>query len=55
MASYGKLSEFHPKVEDIRAYLKRVELFFMAYSIAEDKKMAVSSSEGKCIPNCGTY
>ena len=41
MASYGKLSEFHPEAESISAYLERVELFFTANSIADDKKVAV--------------
>ena len=48
-AIYGKLSEFHPEAESISAYLERVELFFMANSIADDKKVAVFLSviEGK--------
>ena len=41
MDSYGKLSEFHPEAESISAYLERVELFFTANSIADDKKVAV--------------
>ena len=41
MASYRKLSEFHPEAEGISAYLERVELFFTANSIADDKKVAV--------------
>ena len=33
MASYGKLSEFHPEAESISAYLERVELFFTATAL----------------------
>ena len=41
MATYGKLSEFQPETESIAAYLERVEVFYKANSIAEDKQVAV--------------
>ena len=41
MAIYGKLSEFQPETESIAAYLERVEVFYKANSIAEDKQVAV--------------
>ena len=44
MASYEKLSEFHPEAESISAYPEWVELFFTANSVANDKKVAVFSS-----------
>ena len=50
MASYRKLSEFHPKAESILAYLKRVELFFTANSIADDKKVDLNYDSGKPLP-----
>ena len=36
-ATIGKLSEFSPEKEKICAYLERVELFFTANGIEEDK------------------
>ena len=41
MVSYRKLSKFHPKAESITAYLKRVKLFFITNSVANDKKMVM--------------
>ena len=50
--AYRKLSEFHPEVESISAYLERVELFFTANNIADNTKVAVFLSVigGKHIP-----
>ncbi len=41
MPTYGQLTEFSPEAETIAAYLERVELFFTANSIGEDKKVAL--------------
>ena len=42
MATYfGKLEEFHPDTETIVSYLERVDLFFAANGIADEKKVAV--------------
>ena len=41
MATYGKLREFQPETEHIAAYLKRVEVFYKANDIAEDKQVTV--------------
>ena len=35
------LSEFHPEAESISAYLERLELFFTANSITDEKKVVV--------------
>ena len=37
----GTLTEFKPESEKIKAYLERVQLFFDANTIAEDKQVAV--------------
>ena len=41
MASFGRLEEFSPEKETISNYLERVEIFFLANSIADGKKVAV--------------
>ena len=41
MASFGRLEEFSSEKETISNYLKRVEIFFLANSIADEKKVAV--------------
>ena len=41
MATYGKLREFQPDTERIEAYLDRVEVFYQANDIGEDKQVAV--------------
>lgn len=41
MASFGKIEEFSPEKETISNYLERVELFFQANDIADDKKMPI--------------
>ena len=41
MASFGRLEEFSPEKETISNYLERVEIFFLANSIANEKKVAV--------------
>ncbi len=37
----GTLPEFNPEEQDTASYLEKVELFFEANSIAEEKKVAV--------------
>ena len=37
----GTLAEFNPEEQDIASYLEKVELFFIANNIAEEKKVAV--------------
>ncbi|MDD9817031.1 MAG: reverse transcriptase domain-containing protein, partial [Gammaproteobacteria bacterium] len=41
MATYGQIQEFCPENETIEAYLERVELYFEANNISEDKRVAV--------------
>ena len=41
MTSYGRIKEFHPEEESIESYLERVELFFTANEVADEKKVAV--------------
>ena len=56
MATYGKLSKFQPETEGIAAYLKHVEVFHKANSIAKDKQVEVFLSVigGKYSPFCVT-
>ena len=39
-AQFGTLNEFNASAESITAYLERVELYFSANSVAQDKKVA---------------
>ena len=39
--SYGQIQEFCPENESVEAYLERVELYFEANNIAEDRQVAV--------------
>ena len=41
MARLGRVNEFVPEKETISAYLERVEMFFLANDIGEDKKVPV--------------
>ena len=41
MARLGQVNEFNPEKETISAYLERVEMFFLANDIHEDKKVPV--------------
>ena len=41
MGSIGKIEEYKPDGESIAAYLERVELFFAANNIEDDKKVTV--------------
>ena len=41
MAKFGHLQEFNVELEPITAYLERVELYFSANSIEEDKRLAI--------------
>ena len=49
MSQFGKLPEYHSDTEGIAAYLERVELFFAANDVAENKRVAIflSSVGGK--------
>lgn len=40
-ASYGQMQEFCPEDESIEAYLERIELYFTANNIAEERQVAV--------------
>ena len=41
MASFGRLEQFSPEKETIRNYLECMELFFLANTIADEKKIPV--------------
>ena len=41
MSKFGRLQEFNSATESVTAYLERVDLFFAANEIADDKKVAV--------------
>ena len=41
MSSFGKLEEFSPQKETITNYLERVEIFFLASAVADEKKVPV--------------
>ena len=41
MASFGRLEEFLPENETISNYLERVEIFFQANAIADEKIVPV--------------
>ena len=41
MATIGQMGEFRPEEERISAYLERIQLFFVANSIADGKQVAV--------------
>ena len=41
MACLGRVNEFIPEKETISAYLERVDMFFLANDINEDKKVPV--------------
>ena len=38
---HGRLREFHPETESIKAYLERMSLYFTANGVAADKRVAV--------------
>ena len=40
-AVVGQLTEFHPEVESVEAYLERASLYFDANNVAEDKQVSV--------------
>ena len=39
--SYGCITEFLPDEESITSYLERVDLYFAANAVAQEKKVAV--------------
>ena len=41
MTSFGKIDVFQPEVEEFSAYLERIELYFVANGIADDKQVPV--------------
>ena len=41
MSTFGQLQEYRAEVENISSYLERVELFFTANGVAEDKRVPV--------------
>ena len=40
-ATFGRMQEFVPESESITAYLERIDLFFAANDVAEDKRVPV--------------
>ena len=38
---YGELTQYEPDLETMSAYLERVEIFFQANSIVEDKQLGI--------------
>jgi len=43
MNSFGKIDVFNPKVEEFSAYLERIELYFEANEISDERKFWYSS------------
>ena len=41
MTSYGRMDEFRPENENIEAYLERIDLYFRANEVAEEKQVAI--------------
>ena len=41
MSSYGCIKEFCPEEETVESYLERIELFFIANKIADEKKVVI--------------
>ena len=41
MTSFGRIDEFRPKNESIEAYLERIELYFNANEVEDDKKVSI--------------
>ena len=41
MTSFGKINVFNPEVEEFSAYLERIELYFVANGISEEKQVPV--------------
>ncbi len=39
--TFGQIQEFCPETESIEAYLERIELYFVANDIAENRQVAV--------------
>ena len=42
MTSFGRIDEFRPENESIEAYLERIELYFNANEVEDDKKVPIS-------------
>ena len=41
MATIGTVGEFYPEIESIISYLERVEVFFVANQVEDDRKASV--------------
>ena len=41
MTSFGRIDEFRPENESIEAYLERIELYFNANELEDDKKVPI--------------
>ena len=41
MTSYGCIGEFRPENESIEAYLERIDLYFRANDISDEKKVLI--------------
>ena len=48
MTTYGKLTEFRREEEEFSAYLERVQLFFAANDIPEEKQVPIFLNGIKC-------
>ena len=46
-AQHGRLREFHPETDTIKAYLERVSLYFTANEVQRGKQVAVLLSFSK--------
>ena len=46
MSSYGHIKELCPEEETVEPYLERIELFFIANEIADEKKVVFLSVIG---------
>ena len=44
MATIGTVGEFSPEMESIILYLERVEVFFVANQVEDDRKASMSLS-----------
>ena len=42
MTSFGRIDEFRPENEPIKAYLERIELYFNANEVEDDKRFQFS-------------
>ena len=41
MTSYGHIDEFHLEDESVEAYLERIDIYFRANEISDEKKVSI--------------